>query len=390
MIDSKNHSLKVIGNHIKAYSSCYFYFTLVSYIYLVLKLRIYRQLKLQGDQFMLILKILIRKAIHVSNYLLFTSSILLVLVTSALIVLAEPETFPTFFDAFWWVMTTVTTVGYGDLYPVTVSGRIIALFLYIFGIGLIGIVIGKIIDTFAVYRKKRQEGDIVFNGKGHYIIIGWSQKASFAIKEMLATDETIDIIIIDQLDKAPILDTNIFYIKGNASEIDTLEKANIKEAKSVLVFANDKISNGQLADGQTLLIVSTIESIAPEVHTIVEIMEENHLKNFQYINIDEFILSDETISSLFVRSAFRKGVSSIFSQLLRRSQGDDLYYVPTKPEWQTYREAFNDLLQNGATLVADRDQLNINRMLDNPIPKEAELYVICDVNTHKKLLNGGE
>ncbi|SER95305.1 voltage-gated potassium channel [Gracilibacillus ureilyticus] len=335
-----------------------------------------------------LLKLLIRKTIDISNYLLFIISVLLVLITSVIIVLAEPQTFPTFFDGLWWVMTTVTTVGYGDFYPVTVFGRIIGLFLYIFGIGLIGIVIGKIIDTFAIYRKKRMEGDIVYNGKGHYIIIGWSEKARFAIDEMLATDAMIDIILIDQLEKAPVLSANIFYIKGNASEKATLEKANIKEAKSVLIFANDKISNGQLADGQTLLIASTVESIAPEVYTIVEIMKETHLENFKYVNVDEFIVSDETISSLFVRSAFRKGVSSIFSQLLRRTKGDDLYYVPAKKEWNTYRDAFNDLLQNGATLVADRDKLNINRMLDQPIPAEAELFVICDVETHKKLLKG--
>ncbi|SHN04286.1 potassium channel family protein [Gracilibacillus kekensis] len=335
---------------------------------------------------MYILKHLMRKVVQISNYVLFIASFLLVIFSSVFIMLIEKETFPTFFDGFWWVMTTVTTVGYGDLYPVTVAGRWLALFLYVFGIGLIGIVIGKIIDGLAVYRKKREEGDIVYKGKGHYIIIGWSQKAKFAIKEMIATNTEIEIVIIDQLEKAPILDHNIFYIKGNASEKGPLEKANIHEAKSVLIFSDDAISEGQLADGKTLLIASTIESMAPEVHTIVEVMEESHIKNFKYMNIDEFIISNETISSLFVRSAFRNGVSNIFGQLLRRSHGDDLYHVPSKQSWATYRDAFNELIEKGATLVADRDQLNINRMLDQPIPNEAELYVICDKATYHSIL----
>ncbi|WP_058307052.1 potassium channel family protein [Gracilibacillus massiliensis] len=337
---------------------------------------------------MYILKHLMRKVVQISNYVLFIASFLLVIFSSMFIMLLEKQTFPTFFDGFWWVMTTVTTVGYGDLYPVTVAGRWLALFLYVFGIGLIGIVIGKIIDGLAIYRKKREEGDIVYKGKGHYIIIGWSQKAKFAIKEMIATNYEIDIVLIDQLEKAPILDQNIFYIKGNASEKAPLEKANIQEAKSVLVFSDDSISEGQLADGKTLLIASTIESMAPEVHTIVEVMEESHIKNFKYMNIDEFIISNETISSLFVRSAFRNGMSSIFGQLLRRSHGDDLYHVPSKQSWATYRDAFNELIEKGATLVADRDQLNINRMLDQPIPNEAELYVICDKVTYQSILKG--
>ncbi|WP_035722938.1 potassium channel family protein [Gracilibacillus boraciitolerans] len=334
-----------------------------------------------------LLRHLMRKAIHISNVIVFVMSFIMVLFSSYLIVLLERENFPSLFDGFWWVMTTVTTVGYGgDFYPETVPGRWLGLFLYIFGIGLIGLVIGKIIDGLTMYRKKREEGDIVYKEKGHYIIIGWSQKAKFAIKEMLATESAIEIVIIDQLEKAPILDSNISYIRGNACDKAPLEKANIHEAKSVLIFADDMIKDNQLADGKTLLIASTIESMAPEVHTIVEVMEESHIKNFKYMKIDEFIISDETISSLFVRSAFRKGISSIFRQLLNRSHGDDLYLVPTKSSWKTYRDAFNELLEKGATLVSDRDQLNINRMLDQTISDHAELYVICDHETYQNIL----
>ena len=323
--------------------------------------------------------------IHISNVVLLVASILLVLSTSLLIVLVESENFPTFFEGFWWVMTTVTTVGYGDYYPVTMGGRIIALFLYIFGIGLIGVVIGKVVDGLAMFRRKKEEGDIVYNEMNHYIIIGWSQKAKFAVNEMLQTSNNIEIVIIDSLEKAPILAENIHYIRGQASETATLKKANISKAQSVLIFADDKINDDQLADGKTLLIASAIESFAPEVHTIVEVMEEEHIKNFEFMQVDEFIVSTETISSLFVRSAFRKGISSVYGQLLRRKYGDDLYYVPLSKEWKTYRDAFNALLEKGATLIADRNNLSINRMLDESIPSDAELYVICDKVTIEKL-----
>ncbi|MFV0457340.1 MAG: potassium channel family protein [Actinomycetales bacterium] len=50
----------------------------------------------------------------------------------------------TFGDALWWSMTTVTTVGYGDRYPVTLEGRLVAVVLMVLGIGLVGSVIASV------------------------------------------------------------------------------------------------------------------------------------------------------------------------------------------------------------------------------------------------------
>ncbi len=330
-------------------------------------------------------KVLLRM-VKMSNRVLFISSTLLIALSSIFIVLVEPETFPTVFDGFWWVMTTVTTVGYGDFSPVSVVGRLIAMFLYIVGIGLIGVVIGKVVEGLSMFRKKREEGNIVYKEENHYIIIGWSKKSQYAVKEIIETHPDSEIIIIDELEKAPLLEENIHYIRGNASSKETLEKANVQKAKAVLIFADEKIHDNQLIDGKTLLIASTVESMTSHVHTVVEVMEEDHIKNFKHAQIDEFIFSHETISSLAVRSAFTKGISGIYGQLMRRSHGDDLYHIPLQSKWKTYRDAFNDLLEKGATLIADRQDLGVNRMLDKPLPSEAELYAICDPETYQLIL----
>lgn len=338
---------------------------------------------------MIIFRKLFLKLIKINNYVLFISSALLIALSSILIVIVENNTFPTLFDGFWWVMTTVTTVGYGDYYPVTVAGRIIAIILYILGIGLIGVAIGKIVEGLSLFRKKRVEGDIVYKEEGHLIIIGWSQKSSFAVKEILETDPNIEIVIIDQLSEAPILTENIHYIRGEASDITVLEKANVTKSKAVIIFSDDQMNNDLMSDGKSLLIASSVEAAAPNVHTIVEIMEEKHINNFKHAHIDEFIISNETISSLAVRSAFRKGVSEIYGQLLKRSVGEDLFHIPLSPDWKTYRDAFQDLLNQGATLIADRNDLAINRKLDQQIPEGAELYAVCDQVTYESIKRKG-
>jgi len=67
----------------------------------------------------------------------------LVLVTASIVVLnaesrSSDANITTGWNAFWWAFVTITTVGYGDYYPVTVMGRIAAMFVMVMGIGIIG------------------------------------------------------------------------------------------------------------------------------------------------------------------------------------------------------------------------------------------------------------
>lgn len=57
-------------------------------------------------------------------------------------------TIRTFPDAAWWVLTTITTVGYGDRYPVTTEGRLVAAALMVAGIALLGLVTGLVASWF--------------------------------------------------------------------------------------------------------------------------------------------------------------------------------------------------------------------------------------------------
>jgi voltage-gated potassium channel len=242
-----------------------------------------------------------------------------------------------------------------------------------------------VLDVFTIIKKRREEGKVKYSGENHVIIVGWSKKAQIAIREILESDEDTDIVLVDGLEKAPLLEDRIIYVRGDAADEYTLQQANVLAAKTVLIFADDTIPDPSLTDGKSLLIATTIERMAPKVHTIVEIMKEEHIKNFHHVKVDEFILANETISRLAVRSAFSNGITNIFTQLMSRQHGDDLHEIKKRPHWKTYRDAFNELLNEGATLIADGNRMNINRHLDEAIPELTKLYVICDQETYQKL-----
>ncbi len=67
-----------------------------------------------------------------------------VLVAALVIFNVEPETFHTFFDAVYWATVSLTTVGYGDIYPVTIAGRIVTMLSSFVGIAIIALPSGII------------------------------------------------------------------------------------------------------------------------------------------------------------------------------------------------------------------------------------------------------
>ena len=58
------------------------------------------------------------------------------------------EEFPSFWDGIWWAVMTVTTVGYGDLYPTDVEGRLIGIVVMLLGIGFLAVLTATIASQF--------------------------------------------------------------------------------------------------------------------------------------------------------------------------------------------------------------------------------------------------
>lgn len=337
----------------------------------------------------LFLRRILISLLQIRKSLVVIISMMFVVMIAALAYRIEPDTFETKFNALYWVMTTMATVGYGDYTPHTVAGKLLTIFIYIFGVGLLSLLISKIINGLGNIHQRRESGKLRYQGRDHIVIINWSKKAHSAIEELLTSDPDVEIVIIDHLEKNPYLHANVQFVSGDSTSEATLRYANIDQARSVILFADPSIDDPLLIDGKSLLVATTVESIAPQVHTTVEIMLEKHIRSFCHISVDEFVLSHEAISRLVVRSALKEGSIDIFTQLLSHQYGSDIYEVPLKKDWLMYRDAFYDLLAYGATLLSDHGDMTINRKLNEPIPKDAKLFVVCEADVYQRIIHEG-
>jgi voltage-gated potassium channel len=110
----------------------------------------------------------IKRVLKSKSYQLFCSFsivLILMLLSSVLMYYIEsddqPDVFENAFSGLWWAIATVTTVGYGDIYPITGLGKILGAFIAILGIGLIavptGIISAGFIEQISVKKEKNDD-----------------------------------------------------------------------------------------------------------------------------------------------------------------------------------------------------------------------------------------
>ena len=67
---------------------------------------------------------------------------------------AQPEYFQSIFHSLWWAVTTLTTVGYGDMYPITMGGKIFTFIVLFIGLGVVAIPAGIVASALSEAREE--------------------------------------------------------------------------------------------------------------------------------------------------------------------------------------------------------------------------------------------
>ena len=92
--------------------------------------------------------------------LFFLVTLVLIFITSAGIYFfeneAQPEVFKSVFHSDWWAIVTLTTVGYGDVYPITLGGKIFTFFVLMIGVGLVTVPAGLVATALSKARENEK------------------------------------------------------------------------------------------------------------------------------------------------------------------------------------------------------------------------------------------
>jgi voltage-gated potassium channel len=265
------------------------------------------------------------------------AAILLVLALSSLGVLffeyRANRSFSNLGDAIWWTLVTAATVGYGDKVPLTTGGKLVAVLVMLFGVGLLGMITGRIASWLVEWKIKEGSGLAdQKKAKSHFIICGWKNEMVPVLEDILKVNQRLsdeDIVLVSMVEPAEVENLrshpnlqNVRFVRGDYVEENVLQRANINRAAKVLVLADSSINaSAQEVDSRTVMTVLTIKTISKDIYTCVELIDAKFKRYLENVNCDEIILSREYNRILLANATAASGIAHIVHGLLHADTG---------------------------------------------------------------------
>jgi voltage-gated potassium channel len=255
---------------------------------------------------------------------LLTAVIGFVVLSAIAVTLLEDDkrSFAGFGSAFYWAVTTV--IGSGDpSFVNSPGGFIIGWLLAFFGVAIVAAMTGAVVGFVIDFLLKEGQGMGAAGYTDHIVVCGWNTTARDLIEELKGDEFQTKVVVLHDSERNPAGD-GVYFVRGDITSTEDLERCGIREAASAIVFPVDRTNE---ADMRSILAVMAIESIAPEVRTVVEANNPAHVDHFKRAEADEILVTSRLASRLLARSALYPGLSELVTDIVSGGEGSELYRV---------------------------------------------------------------
>ncbi len=285
-------------------------------------------------------------------------------------------------DALWWSMTTLSTVGYGDLYPITAGGRAVAFGTMILGVGVLGTLAATLATALLDARDRGRKGLRSYRMDRHLLILGWNEKAPAAVADFRNDPRyaTTPVVVVADLPEAPMTDASIRFVRGQPGRVDVLDRASARDAAVAIAFARD--STDPRSDHETAMVVLAFRELNPKARVSAELVHPDHREYLMRVGCDSVVDNHAITSTLLVRTTQDLGVAEVLEELVRNGSGAELYRVPIPAAYvgRSVRDYCIGMLDHGCMVIGlirdGRHMLNPDRQLR--IVEDDQAYVVAD------------
>ena len=246
----------------------------------------------------------------------------------------------TFFDAFYFLVVTVGTLGYGDVYPTTDLSRFVIMWVIILSLIIIPVQLerlGRIIKATSEYRrpynKAKTESHIILCG-----CVNQRDKVERFLTEFYHPGKVFtrnfDLLVVllspseptedikDML-ASPELGRVVTYLVGSALSSDDLKRANAHTAEAIF-FLCDAVVNEEVAilnDAATVLRVLSVKNYNPDIDCYAQIVKRTDRDLLRNAEVDVILTLDEFRTTMQARNAVCPGISTLIENLFHSYGG---------------------------------------------------------------------
>ncbi len=292
---------------------------------------------------------------------------------SLVIFLIDPQSFERYQDALWWAFVTITTVGYGDIVPGSGTPRLVAVIIMFGGITIVSMLTATISSAFVARKIREGKGLEKIKSSDHIVICGWNENAVDLIESIISLFKEHGHVSLVMINDIPEEDVNniiyqyknvdIQYVRGDYTKEYVLERANIKDARSVIIIPNETDEQGD-PDEKTVLATLSIKSVSAKIPVIAFIHHSENKAHLKRANADEVIVRDEYNGFILASSVLMPGIPQAYFQLLNHKENPSMYRkkIPGSLTGKTFREVWEHFRQTEKALLIGvvREQKNVS------------------------------
>ena len=194
-------------------------------------------------------------------------------------------------NSLYYTVITISTVGYGDITPITPVQKLFTVTLVLGGVGLVAYaftlaitVISMAVEEVTSGSRQRRK---ISAAKNHFILCGYGRVGSAVFKELKKRNQ--DAIIIEKnrniIEKELWEDSDVLAIPGDATDEDILVSAGIKKARGVIIATGEDVDN--------LFITLTARELHPETWIVARASKRENIKRLYRSGADK-VISPET------------------------------------------------------------------------------------------------
>jgi len=266
----------------------------------------------------------------------------------------------------YFFLVTVTTVGYGDVVPLSTVGRFTAGMIAIGGIGAAAVALGSLFSSIGNLVKRREKGFGAFAMREHIVIFGnRGAETAALIKRLIADQQSsgAEIVLCSQSTERNPFPDFIDFVRGEPTSSDVLERACVKDAAKIIIHSS--------TDYESICIALAVKEINHHAPIVVRANDPGKEVDIERVDRSRVVCIKAVDVAMMVREIHNPGITQVLESLLS-TEGQDLrsVRVPHDVPALSFGQLAHDFRErHGAILIGMRpsgSSLNAGSILNPP------------------------